>query len=296
MLTQGKNKVTIVGILSEINLEHDTYNNDERIRGNVVVQVSQTVNGKEVVEQIPVYVYAQKHKKNSPTELNPSYTNLDAVMKDYKSIALTGDVNTADKVRLDQNTTSISMNEFYGRDGRLVSYPRIRGSFINKVVGEFKPQASFELDFMVSSVDRAFDRNGNEIEPAKLNIKAIVPQYNGSVEIVPLVATNPKAVEVLETGWIKGGCYSCTGRLNFTTETVTTVKEQDFGEPIIESSTTSVSELLVTGGTVEDNGRWDPSEVAQAIQAYKAKLEQSKTKPDTKKAPARGSVPFDLGF
>lgn len=296
MLVQGKNKVTIVGILSEINLEHDTYNGDERIRGSVIVQVNQTVGGKEATEQIPVYVYASKHKKNNPSELNPSYVNLEAVMRDYKSIALTGDVNTADKVRLDPSTTSISMNEFYGRDGRLISYPRIRGSFINKVVGEFKPQATFELEFMVSAVNRATDRNGIEIEPTKLNIKAIVPQYNGSVEIVPLTTSNPKAVEVLEDSWVKGGCYSCTGRLNFTTEVVTKVIEQDFGDPIVESSTTSVSELVVTGGTTEDSYKWDVNDVSSAVQTYKARLEENKAKSTAKKAPAKGNAPIDLGF
>lgn len=297
MLIQAKNNVTIVGILSEINLEHDTYNNDERIRGNVVIQVNQTINGKEITEQIPVYVYAAKHKKSNPSDLNPSYVNLESVMREYKSIALTGDINTADKVRLDPASTSISMNEFYGRDGRLVSYPRVRGSFINRVVGEFKPQANFALEGMVSTINRATDRDGVEIEPAKLNIKFIVPQYNGKVEFVPLIATNPKAVEVLEGGWVKGGCYSCTGRLNFTTETVTTVKEQDFGEPIVESSTTSVSELLITGGTVDDSGKWDPAEVSQAVQIYKADLERNKEKSTAKKAPApAGNTPIDLGF
>ena len=297
MLVQAKNEVTIVGILSETNLEHDTYNNDERIRGNVVIQVNQNVNGKDVIEQIPVYVYAAKHKKSNPSDLNPSYVNLESVMREYKSIALTGDVNTADKVRLDPKSTSISMNEFYGRDGRLVSYPRVRGSFINRAVGDFVPQANFALEGMVSTVNRAVDRDGVEVEPAKLNIKFIVPQYNGKVEFVPLIATNPKAVEKLEDSWVKGGCYSCTGRLNFTTETVTTVKEQDFGEPIVESSTTSVSELLITGGTVEDSGKWDPTEVSQAVQVYKADLERSKEKSTAKKAPApAGSKPIDLGF
>ena len=297
MLVQANNKVTIVGILSEINLEHDTYNNDERIRGNVVIQVNQTVNGKEITEQIPVYVYAAKHKKKSPSDLNPSYVNLETVMREYKSIALTGDVNTADKVRLDPASTSISMNEFYGRDGRLVSYPRIRGSFINRVVGEFVPQANFALEGMVSSINRATDRDGVEVDPPRLNIKFIVPQYNGKVEFVPLIAVNPKAIEKLEDSWTKGGCYSCTGRLNFTTETVTTVKEQDFGEPIIESSTTSVSELFITGGTVEDSGKWEPADVSEAVQAYKADLERSKETSTAKKAPApAGSKPIDLGF
>lgn len=50
------------------------------------------------------------------------------------------------------------------------------------------------------------------------------------------------------------------------------------------------------GGTVDDSGKWDPTEVSQAVQVYKADLERSKEKSTAKKAPEQGSRPIDLGF
>lgn len=301
-MKQALNRVKIEGILSENNLELSTYtdkkNNDakkECIRGNIVVRVHQVINGETQVLDIPVHCFQAKYKKNG--EPNPAYESLTRVL-DFTSIAACGgDEDKADKIRI--TGASLAMNEFPNQMGNIVSYPRVSGSFVSKVTGEFKPEASFSLEFMVNGINPVLDKDGAEVDPPKYCIDVIVPQYGGKVDVMKLYATTPGVIDGITNHWEVGNSYSANGRLHFTSKTEEIVEEQDFGDPITRTRTTNLSELVVTGGTetpLEDDV-FPADEIKAAIEERKARLETMKAQP--KKAPSAPSTakgPIDLGF
>ena len=302
MLRQAENKVKIEGLLSEINLKYGSYVKDgatvDTIGGDIKVLVHQDINGEKNDLIIPVYIFSPKLTKAG--KLNPSYQSIETVMKEFVSIAAAGET-AADKIRITGG--SIRMNEYPNQSGQIVSFPRVHASFVSKATGEFRPEASWSLEFAISSFDYVTDADGVEVEPKKLRIKILVPQYGGKVDTMELFATNPRVIDAITSYWENGKTYSAKGRLNFTTTTEEVIKEYDFGEKDVSVSTISLSELIVTKGTqapLEDDMAFAPADLAAALKEHKAYLESLKDKTNIKTkatpAPTSANQAFDLGF
>jgi len=303
MLRQAENKVRIEGILSEINLKYGSFVKNgatvDNIGGNIKVLVHQTINGEDVSLEIPVYMFATKF--TNAGKPNPAYESIEKVMTEYVSIASGVGEAGADKIRITNG--NIRMNEYYNQQGQLVSFPRVNASFVTKATGEFRPEASWSLEFAVSSMDFVTDADGVEVEPKKLRIKVIVPQYGGKVDTMEFYATNPRVIDAITSYWENQKTYSAKGRLNFTSTTREIIEECDFGEPDVRIQTVSVSELIVTKGTqsaMEDDMEFKPADLAAALKEHKAYLETLKDKtsqkPHSTPAPTSSNQEFDLGF
>ena len=303
MLRQAENKVRIEGILSEINLKYGSFVkngiNVDNVGGNIKVLVHQTINGEDIALEIPVYMFATK--LTNAGKPNPAYESIEKVMTEYVSIASGAGEAGADRIRITNG--NIRMNEYYNQQGQLVSFPRVNASFVTKATGEFRPEASWSLQFAVSSMDFVTDADGVEVEPKKLRIKIIVPQYGGKVDTMELYATNPRVIDAITSYWENQKTYSAKGRLNFTSTTREIIEECDFGEPDVHVQTVSVSELIVTKGTqsaMEDDMEFKPADLAAALKEHKAYLETLKDKtsqkPHNTPAPTSSNQEFDLGF
>ena len=303
MLRQAENKVRIEGILSEINLKYGSFVKNgatvDNIGGNIKVLVHQTINGEDVSLEIPVYMFATKF--TNAGKPNPAYESIEKVMTEYVSIASGAGEAGADKIRITNG--NIRMNEYYNQQGQLVSFPRVNASFVTKATGEFRPEASWSLEFAVSSMDFVTDADGVEVEPKKLRIKVIVPQYGGKVDTMEFYATNPRVIDAITSYWENQKTYSAKGRVNFTSTTREIIEECDFGEPDVRIQTVSVSELIVTKGTqsaMEDDMEFKPADLAAALKEHKAYLETLKDKtsqkPHSTPAPTSSNQEFDLGF
>ena len=303
MLRQAENKVRIEGILSEINLKYGSFVKNgatvDNIGGNIKVLVHQTINGEDVSLEIPVYMFATKF--TNAGKPNPAYESIEKVMTEYVSIASGAGEAGADKIRITNG--NIRMNEYYNQQGQLVSFPRVNASFVTQATGEFRPEASWSLEFAVSSMDFVTDADGVEVEPKKLRIKVIVPQYGGKVDTMEFYATNPRVIDAITSYWENQKTYSAKGRLNFTSTTREVIEECDFGEPDVHIQTVSVSELIVTKGTqsaMEDDMEFKPADLAAALKEHKAYLETLKDKtsqkPHSTPAPTSSNQEFDLGF
>lgn len=305
MLRQAENRVRIEGILSEINLKYGSYIKNgatvDTVGGDIKVLVNQQINGEDVSLIIPVYMFASK--LTNAGKPNPAYASIESVMKEYVSIASGAGEAGADRVRI--TSGSIRMNEYWNQQGQLVSFPRVNASFVGKATGEFRPEASWSMEFAVASMDFVTDADGVEVEPKKLRIKVLVPQYGGKIDTMELYATNPRVIDAITSYWENQKTYTAKGRLNFTTTTQKIIEEMDFGEPEERIRTTTVSELVVTKGTqapLEDEMAFAPAELAAALKEHKAYLETLKdktaSKPKNTPAPSGTSAheAFDLGF
>ena len=299
-MRQAENKVFIEGVISEIDIEESSYSKNgkdvEVIRGTIKVRVDQEINKEMKSLEIPVSVFAPKI--TSKNALNPAYTSLQTVMKEYKSIAAVG-IDDADRVRI--SGASIRMNGYWATSDKYVSYPRINASFINRVgKNECVPKATFTAELVVSNVVDEMDRDGNPT--GNMIVNAILMQYGGKAERVPFIAKNPAVIDAVSSYWQPGDTVKATGKLNFSSTTTKIVEEQGFGEPIEKTRTVSVSELVITGGSqspLEGEFAFDPAEVRVAVQQMEEAKEadrQKKIQKDNHSAPKATNSFDNLGF
>lgn len=282
------NVVKIEGILSEIDLSETSYQNKkgetvEAISGTVKIRVNQQIDHKDCELDIPVHLFANKYTNKGSK--NPSYDNLKQVKDEFSSIAAVG-IEQADKVRITKGT--ISMNTFYNNAGELVSYPRIKASFISKVTDmvKYNPEATFSVTYVVGDCGLMVDSEGVEI-PNRYRIRGILPQYGGVVDVVDFYAITPSVIDVVSRFWHKGDTVRMNGKLNFSSRIEERTIEVDFGEPRVERKTVSVSELIVVGGTqtpLTGEFAFDDNDIQEALTERQNRLAEMKNKQKAKKS------------
>src|SRR5690625_3543506 len=141
-LRQAENFVLIEGTLVENRLEERVVNGREAIAGELDIETKEN--------EVHTVSFFSFKEKNDGTE-NGIYTSLVTVMNDYKSIASYGR-EEADRVRVTGG--NIRLNEYYGQDGKLRSFPQIQSNFVNRLRAdeEFNPRAEFDVEVVVRSV------------------------------------------------------------------------------------------------------------------------------------------------
>lgn len=305
MLRQAENRVKVEGILAEIDIKPSQFNKNgqmvDSIGGHIIVKVTQKISGEEKELAIPVHMFAAKlTNKGTP---NPAYESIKKVADEYVSIAAseTGEEG-ADRIRITNG--NIRMNEYYSQDGRLISFPRVNASFINRIgKNECKPEATFTAEFVVANKAEEVDKNG---EPTgRYRIDAVLPQYGGRVDVIPMFAQSAGVIDAVSTYWEVGDTVKANGRLDFSATTETTIEEVDFGEPIEKTRTINRSDLIITGGSqepLEGDFAFDNADIQNALADRKARLEAQKDKDmsraASRQAPAQTSKNgfTDLGF
>ena len=306
MLRQAENKVKIEGILSEIDLKTGSFMKNgskvDSIGGTIKVKVEQKIGDKEYTLEIPVHMFASK--LTNAGKPNPAYESISRIMNEYTSIAAAGGEDGADRIRI--TSGQIQMNEYYGQNGQLISFPRINSSFVTKVKKEeFSPEATFVTDFYVASKEDEID--ANDTATGRIKIRGVLPQYGGRVDVVDFYGMPGTVKDSISKYWNEGDTVKAQGRLNFSSKTEKIVREVDFGEPQVDIRTINVSELIITGGNqtpVDGEFAFDPDEIEKGLVERRERLDSQKerdmerAKNRGSKAPAKGSVKdnLDVGF
>lgn len=304
MLENKENKCKIEGILSEIDIKTGSFKKNgadvDSVGGSIKVRVNQTLpSGEEQELEIPVHMFASKMTRNNT--INPSYESIMRIKNEYKSIAAVG-IDEADRIRI--TSGSINMNEYYNQNGSLVSFPRINASFVSKIKKEeCTPEATFSVIFNIGSMGFEVDKDGVEI-PDRYKIGAVLPQYGGKVDIVNFYATSKNVIDAISGYWKVGDTVKANGRLNFSSYTKVVETAVDFGTPVKESRTVSLSELVLTGGNstpLEGEFGFDPADIQSALKDRQNRLaemqEKAKNKARSGSAPTGTTTNYsDLGF
>ena len=310
MFRQAENKVKIEGYLAETDLKYGSYEKNgetvESIGGTIKVLVDQIVNNEELTLEIPIHMFSSKYTRAG--KINPSYESIEKVMKEFVSIAAAGTKAQADKVRI--TSGDIRVNEFVGQNGQIVSQPRVHASFVSRAVGDFHPEATFSLEFMVGGINRVTDVDGVEVDPPRAEVKVYVPQYTPegasvmNVDTLTLQAIAPGVLDAVENYWNPGECFRASGRLNFSSKVQEVLEEVDFGEPQRKTRTINVSEFVITGGSqvpLDGDFAFNVEDVKAGVVAKRERVMAAKnTKAAQKKTPAPADKSskngLDLGF
>ena len=296
MLRQAENRCKIEGILAEIDIKPGSFNKNgqmmESIGGHIIVKVTQKISGEEKELAIPVHMFASKlTNKGTP---NPAYESIKKVMDEYVSIAASENgEDGADRVRI--TSGSVRMNEYYSQDGRLISFPRVNASFVSRInKADCKPEATYTAEFVVAN---KAEEIVNDEPTGRYRIDAIIPQYGGKVDVVPMYAQSEGVIDAVSTYWNVGDTVKANGRLDFSATTETIIEEVDFGEPIEKTRTINRSDLIITGGSQEPldgDFAFDNEEIQSALADRKLRLEKQKDK-DMSRAASKAAPPKNTG-
>lgn len=299
MLRESQNYVVVEGILSEINIENKSFVKDgmpkDAIGGTVKVLVTQDIEGASKQLEIPVHMFSTKITNKGGE--NPAYANIKKVMDEFRSIAAVG-IEAADRIRI--TGAKVAMNEYYSPDGRLISFPRIQGSFANKIKPEdCKMKATWEMEMYIGKMAFQTDKEG--IETSTFEIKGITIGYAEKADIIPVITNQAKIASAIQATYSEGDTVPMSGRLNFSSRTETVLEEVEIGDPVEKTHTINVSDLVITGvKSARDEGAYEAHEIQDALKARTARLEALKAKAslpkagETKAPAAKAKV--DLGF
>jgi hypothetical protein len=233
---QADNKVVVEGILAEKRIEVKTSQKNEKfITGDLDIQVSEN-------EVHTVSVFSKELKKDGSE--NGVFKGLETVMNEYKSIADVG-IEEADKVRVTNG--DIRLNEYYGQDEQLKSYPQINTNFINRVQAgeEFNPRAEFEVEVVVRNVKPETNKEAEETGRAVL--EGYIPLFGGRV--IPFTFTvGEEGAEYVQDNYESGNTVFVYGQIVNFKEKIVKKTEAAFGKDKETITYNTVREYLITGG------------------------------------------------
>ena len=289
MLRQAENKVKVEGILAEIDIRPGSFKKNGQdmpsIGGSIIVKVVQTISGEEKELSIPVHMFASKlTNKGTP---NPAYESIKKIADEYVSIAASENGEEgADRVRITSGSVRMT-------DGRLISFPRVNASFVTRITkAECKPEATYTAEFVIAAKNEEIK---NDEPTGRYKIDAIVPQYGGKVDVVPMYAQSAGVIDAISTYWNVGDTVKANGRLDFSSKTEVTYEEVDFGEPVEKIRTVNKSDLIITGGSaggLDEGLSYDADDIKAALAERKAKMESIKQNSKANKPASKSTDGF----
>ena len=272
---KDNNKVNIVGLLSENNVEQREKDGRKYVTGNFKIRVNET--------DIPINVFSFENTKAGTK--NPAYTQIMNVCDKGVSLAACGgDITKATKIRA--NTCRLEENMFASRfNGNIITSTRITGSFFTLGANE-EPKANFNCGINIRSIKDEVNSEGEET--GRLIIEGALEQYN-RWDIMTFIAENQQAIDYIRANWEKGDTVSISGKIvsKTITQTVSSGNEGGFGEPEEETRTYHRVEYIITSGgePKEDEFAYDKDKVKEGLadrERRKAELTEGSKKPIAK--------------
>lgn len=232
-LREAENRVVIEGTLLEV--RHNEWKSKEGL--NIELDIEVAENEVHTVHGMTRY----KKKDGSENAIAKGYKT---IIDEYLTVAKHGR-DQADKVRVTQG--KIGVNEYYGEDGMLRSFPQISTNFVNRIgAGDtFTPKAEFEVEVFVKSVVPEIK---NEEETGRLKVNTIIPVFGGKVIPFEFMVSEQDANYVSDNYEV-----GCTTSIYGEIVNFKEVKEIEipvaFGKPQKKITTKTIREYLITGGT-----------------------------------------------
>jgi len=287
-LREAQNNVVIEGILSENKLDYKKTTGGatpgkDYISGDLLVEVTPN-------NIVPVNFFSFKFKKDG----NPNriYAALENVIKTYKSIAKHGREG-ADKVKITGGR--IEANEFYNASGQLISTFRVRSNFVNRVTGDFNPDATFQVETYLQGITEEVK---DDTPTGRMLIKGVTPMYGGRISLLTFHVEDPKGMEYIKANYQAGDTAKLAGDLNNEIIEINKTEEMEFGGDIIDTYTRIKRELLVTKGSkpYEEDERFDAALIKQAMVQREVDLKTQQEQSMAKASPAPGFAKDDEPF
>ena len=174
--------------------------------------------------------------------------------------------------------SSLAANDFYGRDGQLVTANKNDGGFIT-ITSAIKPQATFEADVLIKNVIREVK---NEEETGRGIVNGFVFDFRQTAHPIKFVIENEKGVEFFED--LGKAFIKVWGNQVSSTIVTTRTETSAFGDSREIESTTSRKELIITGCAENpyDEDALTQEDINAALGARETNLVDLKARQDAK--------------
>lgn len=223
-------------------------------------------------------------KNGKPERENQTYTELARLINEAKTFETDGAAAT--KVRVDGN---LDVNDFYTREGELASPKRIRGSFIHPLTGPMNDHpATFDIECVLSQAIAKEVDGGDDY----MTLKGYTFDFRNSILPFDVNVRISGAITYFENQEISSANPLVT---NIKGDIVSAIIKQEkeiesaFGEPVVETTTSTVRTWDVTWAA-KDPMEWDDessitkAELKKALQAREDMLAAEKKRQDEWKA------------
>jgi len=261
-LRESFNKVSIVGVVKENNLEYYEKEGRRAVRGDLVIKTGENSEHK-------LKCYAGEI--TSKGKVNPSFNSLEKAMS-YTSLATLMASGISKEDALEQASkvvvdgAKLKMNDYYNSNKKdISSYPEISFSFIETVKKEFTPQAFFDIEGVVTKMTPEIK---DEEETGRLRMTVVSFDYHGNAMPFEFV-TSQEAGSYLEANYEIGKTSNLWGELVSTIDVVVQEKE-GFGSSKTQTFENITNEMLILSGKPEQYDEDDSK--AYNVEAVKTAL------------------------
>ena len=274
-LRQADAKVTVVGIVSDKNLEMTTKDGVRTIEGTLTIKTADT-------NFVQMRVRCADKKRDGSE--NKTFAGVMTVMNEYKSIADVGE-DEADRVRA---SGQINLFRSNNNGNEIVSYT---SNFFSRVKNtqNVEPKAEFEVEMYIEKFIPEFNKDGEET--GRYKIEGWVPTFNG---IEPLTLFVPQ--ELVDAA---SDAYQSKQTARFYGNIIQNVTYETKEIPMAfgvkkKVEPQFINELVVTGGSIAYDAEtedevvkggnqipYNPITVQAAIDERKRLIEEGQNKPKT---------------
>ena len=178
------NKAHVEGYIFDHNLEEKVSQKGvPYVRGEV-----QVATDAEAMNVVPVFFTYVAETFGNGGKHNDTWDALHEIME--KGITYKDSGTSAWKVRIDG---SVEVNEYYGRDGELISFKRMAGSFLHIQPNSYeisKDAATFTVDMIISNVvEREFN------DETYLRLQGHIFNYRGDIFPIDFALRSPEGIK-----------------------------------------------------------------------------------------------------
>ena len=250
------NQVHLEGILYNHSLEkkvtgeNSKHPGTEYIRGSIDIATND-----EMTNVVSVY-FRYVTAMTSTGKVMPTFGALEKIINGGTKTVTNSSIEEAAYVSVN---SSLAVNDFYTKEGELVSSVRNEGGFINvlpknMINPEEKKRNTFKVDYLITKVKHVeADEEKGTKEKAILH-GAFFDGYRKSILPADLVVYNPQAIAYFEDcdPSSREPLFTNLWGTNVSTTTkVEKIEESAFGEAYVTSYSNTRKELVVTGAQKE---------------------------------------------
>lgn len=287
-IPQFDNEAILEGVVTECDIAKKEFNGKDgkyfALSGNIVIQTAEN-------ETHKAQYFVKELKKDG--DVNGIYTNVETVLNELVTVqdiaqgkAPEGAV--ASKVRV---RGELSLNEYYGQDGKLRSFPQVKGVFLNRVKdeAEYNPKATYDVEGIVKSVKAEFK---DEEETGRQKVELLIPTYSGAIPVEFI--SRAEDGEYIADNFEPATSVNLYGNMINFSKKIVRLEEKGFGEAKEKVTYENTRELQISGGSVYDEDSPKSLEVEQIQElqtkrnVYLAELESKQAEKDKKEEKPQG--------
>lgn len=262
------NKAHVEGYVYSHKLEKKVTGNNAKTPGVEYIRGELNIATTEDLSNIVTINYTYETAVRNNGNENTNFTVLNKIITGEYKNAMADGVEAAQKVRID---SAIGINDFYNKEGNLVTSQRLDGGFIHEtdfLVDEDR-RSTFECDIVLG---KAIRKEGDEEKnlPEKVELRGYIFNFRNELLPVTFSVFNPVAMDYFEGLGLSDKSPAFTrikGKMDCIQTKTTKIDEGAFGDNVVEYTNTRKN-YTVTWAE-KDVKDWDTEETILASELLK---------------------------